>query len=261
MFVLSPDFKLADESHVLLKVPRKNNMYSVYMKNIVLKESLTYLVAKATLDESMLWHRRLVKLRLVQTSSKDVRKNFGSPLIEDWISDSEDEVESKTKIEMKTVKPSFAKIEPRVVNTIRPSSPVVNDVRANQINVVKASACWVWRPTKLNSASITLKKHNYVDARGTCPISLTSRNLMEDMLPLGEEPKEEKLLVKELLKLWMFVLSPDFKLADESHVLLKVPRKNNMYSVYMKNIVLKESLTYLVAKATLDESMLWHRRL
>nr|GEY12121.1 hypothetical protein [Tanacetum cinerariifolium] len=50
--------KTADESQVLLKIPRKNNMYSVYMKNIILKESLTCLVAKATLDESMLWHRR-----------------------------------------------------------------------------------------------------------------------------------------------------------------------------------------------------------
>ncbi|GJZ74621.1 hypothetical protein Tco_0639086 [Tanacetum coccineum] len=58
-FILSPDFKLADESQVLLKVPRKNNMYSVDMKNIIPKESLTCLVAKATLDESMLWHRRL----------------------------------------------------------------------------------------------------------------------------------------------------------------------------------------------------------
>ncbi|GKE71371.1 hypothetical protein Tco_1529443 [Tanacetum coccineum] len=47
-----------------------------------------------------------------------------------------------------------------------PNLAVVNAVRANQVNAVKASACWVWRPTKLNSASITLKKHNYVDARG-----------------------------------------------------------------------------------------------
>ncbi|GKE01174.1 hypothetical protein Tco_1389157, partial [Tanacetum coccineum] len=31
-----------------------------------------------------------------------------------------------------------------------------------------------------------------------------------------------------------------------------------MYNVDMKNIVPKESLTCLVAKATLDESMLWH---
>ncbi|GJY09312.1 hypothetical protein Tco_0377497 [Tanacetum coccineum] len=37
-FVLSPDFKLADESQVLLKVSRKNNIYNVDMKNIVPKE-------------------------------------------------------------------------------------------------------------------------------------------------------------------------------------------------------------------------------
>ncbi|GJZ40210.1 hypothetical protein Tco_0586773 [Tanacetum coccineum] len=33
--VLSSDFKLTDESHVLLKVPRKDNMYSVDLKNVV----------------------------------------------------------------------------------------------------------------------------------------------------------------------------------------------------------------------------------
>ncbi|GJW79504.1 hypothetical protein Tco_0143479 [Tanacetum coccineum] len=95
-------------------------------------------------------------------------------------------------------------------------------------------------------------------------VNVISKNLMEDMLPLGEEPKEEELLVKELLKLnnvlftntGCFILSPDFKLADESQVLLKVPRKNNMYCVDMKNIVPKESLTCLVVKATIDESML-----
>ncbi|GKE63263.1 ribonuclease H-like domain-containing protein [Tanacetum coccineum] len=72
-FILSPDFKLAHESQVLLKVPRKNNMYSVDMKNIVPKECLTCLVAKATLDESMLWHRRLghVNFRTINKLVKD----------------------------------------------------------------------------------------------------------------------------------------------------------------------------------------------
>ncbi|GKA67723.1 ribonuclease H-like domain-containing protein [Tanacetum coccineum] len=103
--------------------------------------------------------------------------------------------------------------------------------------------------------------------RGTCPISQTSRNLMEDMLPLGEESKEGKLLMcgKKNSVLFTdtecFVLSPDFQLADVSQVLLKVPRKNNMYSIDMKNIVPKKSLNCLVTKATLDESMIWHRRL
>ncbi|GKC14663.1 ribonuclease H-like domain-containing protein [Tanacetum coccineum] len=57
--VLSPKFKLPDESQVLLKIPRQNNMYSFDMKNIVPKDGLTCLVAKATSEESMLWHRRL----------------------------------------------------------------------------------------------------------------------------------------------------------------------------------------------------------
>ncbi|GKD80943.1 hypothetical protein Tco_1347782, partial [Tanacetum coccineum] len=57
--VLSLDFKLTDKSHVLLKVPRKDNMYSVDLKNVVPQGGLTCLFAKATPDESNLWHRRL----------------------------------------------------------------------------------------------------------------------------------------------------------------------------------------------------------
>ncbi|GJW86751.1 ribonuclease H-like domain-containing protein, partial [Tanacetum coccineum] len=57
--VLSPNFKLPDENQILLKIPRQNNMYSFDMKNIVHKDGLTCLVAKATSEESMLWHKRL----------------------------------------------------------------------------------------------------------------------------------------------------------------------------------------------------------
>ncbi|GJW41548.1 hypothetical protein Tco_0067393 [Tanacetum coccineum] len=65
------------------------------------------------------------------------------------------------------------KILTRQVNTARPKAMVnavrtnqVNAVRTNRVNAVKASACWVWRPVKPNSASITLKRYDYVDARG-----------------------------------------------------------------------------------------------
>ncbi|GJT03930.1 putative ribonuclease H-like domain-containing protein [Tanacetum coccineum] len=40
---------------------------------------------------------------------------------------------------------------PKTVKTASPNSAVVNAVRVNQANAVKASACWVWRPTKLDS--------------------------------------------------------------------------------------------------------------
>nr|GEU51778.1 putative reverse transcriptase domain-containing protein [Tanacetum cinerariifolium] len=48
-----------DESQVLLRVPRENNLYNVNLKNIVPSGDLTCLFAKETLDESNLWHRRL----------------------------------------------------------------------------------------------------------------------------------------------------------------------------------------------------------
>ncbi|GJS83983.1 putative ribonuclease H-like domain-containing protein [Tanacetum coccineum] len=57
--VLSPDFKLLDESQVLLKVPRQNNMYSFDLKNVIPSGGLTCLFAKAKTDESKLWHKRL----------------------------------------------------------------------------------------------------------------------------------------------------------------------------------------------------------
>nr|GEW97193.1 putative ribonuclease H-like domain-containing protein [Tanacetum cinerariifolium] len=191
----------------------------------------------------------IVKKPIVETSeakasadkSKVVRKNFGLPLVEEWISDNEDKVESKYKIEKGTAKPNFAKIKfvkskehvksprkttvkqvlvntarqvsiahpkstmnvarpmshllktahstvkrpfdkktaftnsnvPQKVNIVRSKTvniarpkAIVNVVLGNRFNVVKASACWVWKlktkvidhVSKHNSASITLKK-------------------------------------------------------------------------------------------------------
>ncbi|GJU18563.1 putative ribonuclease H-like domain-containing protein [Tanacetum coccineum] len=79
--VLSPDFKLLDESQVLLKVPRHDNMYSFDLKNVVPSGGLTCLFAKATIDESNLWHKRLGHINF-KTINKLVRGNLvgGLPL-------------------------------------------------------------------------------------------------------------------------------------------------------------------------------------
>nr|GEU60941.1 hypothetical protein [Tanacetum cinerariifolium] len=50
--VFSSDFKLPDKNHVLLRVPRENNMYNVDLKNIVSSGDLTCLFAKAALNEA-----------------------------------------------------------------------------------------------------------------------------------------------------------------------------------------------------------------
>ncbi|GJY87807.1 putative ribonuclease H-like domain-containing protein [Tanacetum coccineum] len=73
--VLSSDFKLLDESQVLLRVPRKDNIYSVDLKSVVPTGGLTCLFAKATIDESNIWHRRLGHINY-KTMNKLVRGNL-----------------------------------------------------------------------------------------------------------------------------------------------------------------------------------------
>nr|GEU30323.1 ribonuclease H-like domain-containing protein [Tanacetum cinerariifolium] len=73
--VFYSDFKLPDENHVLLRVPRENNMYNVDLKKIVPSGDLTCLFAKKTLDESNLWHRRLGHINF-KTMNKMVKCNL-----------------------------------------------------------------------------------------------------------------------------------------------------------------------------------------
>nr|GEY17040.1 ribonuclease H-like domain-containing protein [Tanacetum cinerariifolium] len=56
------DFKLLDDANILLRTPRQHNMYSIDLNNIVPHRDLTCLVAKASVDECILWHRRLDNL-------------------------------------------------------------------------------------------------------------------------------------------------------------------------------------------------------
>ncbi|GJT11625.1 putative ribonuclease H-like domain-containing protein [Tanacetum coccineum] len=73
--VLSPDFKLPDENQVLLRVLRQHNMYSFNLENIVPSGGLACLIAKATVDESNKWHRRLGHVNF-KTLNKLVKGNL-----------------------------------------------------------------------------------------------------------------------------------------------------------------------------------------
>nr|GEY52527.1 hypothetical protein [Tanacetum cinerariifolium] len=97
--VLSPEFKLPDENQVLLRVPRENNMYNVDLKNIVPSGDLTCLFAKATLDESNLWHKRLCHINF-KTINKLVKGSSGSKDPQNTDSDATFEVkEPEFKVE------------------------------------------------------------------------------------------------------------------------------------------------------------------
>ncbi|GJT94225.1 putative ribonuclease H-like domain-containing protein [Tanacetum coccineum] len=323
-----------------------------------------------------------------EVEPKKVRKNNDAPIIEDWVLDDEEQDESMTKPEKKTVIPTTAKIEkpvkksvryakmyrsqrprgnqrnlngqksnqlvstahpkptmhyarpktyfyksaqftvqrpfykkptltnrhfnhkvntvrPRIVNTARSYRTLVNTVRPRVVNTTRSNRTLV-NVAKENGFNAGKPQHDdkgFVDSgcsrhmtgniaylsdfkqfdggyvafgggayggkisgKGT----LKTANLDFEDVYFVNELKFNLFSVSQMCDKKNYVLftdteclvlSPNFKLPDENQILLKVPRKDNMYSFDMKNIVPKESLTCLVAKATLDESMLWHRRL
>ncbi|GKE88097.1 ribonuclease H-like domain-containing protein, partial [Tanacetum coccineum] len=180
-----------------------------------------------------------------------------------------------------TAKGKFYTARPKTVNTSRPNSAVVNVVRGHPQKEDQGyvdSGCSRHMTGNMSYLSNFMKfDEGYVTFGGGAKgEKITGKGTLKT----GKLDFEDVYFVKELqfnlfsvlqmcdkknsvlfTDTGCFVLFPEFKLADESQVLLKVIRKNNMYSVDMKNVVPKESLTCLVAKATLKESMLWHRRL
>ncbi|GJV43728.1 putative ribonuclease H-like domain-containing protein [Tanacetum coccineum] len=57
--VLSKEFELPDSSQVVLRVPRRHNLYCFNLTDIHSEREIKCLLAKASLDESTKWHRRM----------------------------------------------------------------------------------------------------------------------------------------------------------------------------------------------------------
>ncbi|GJW93308.1 putative ribonuclease H-like domain-containing protein [Tanacetum coccineum] len=57
--VLTKEFQLPENSQVVLRVPRRHNLYSFNLTEIQPERDITCLLAKASSDESTKWHRRM----------------------------------------------------------------------------------------------------------------------------------------------------------------------------------------------------------
>ncbi|GJR39608.1 hypothetical protein Tco_1215292 [Tanacetum coccineum] len=224
----------------------------------------TYKCAK-TLMEAIEKSESVSSIPDVATREAKTKPNFvGEPLIEDWISNSEDRNETEGN-----------------VTTAGPKT-VVSVNKGYKANAVKASNCLRFGDKAIRSKHMTGNKSYLLDyeeidggfvAFGEDPKG--GRITSKGKINTGKLDFEDVYFVKEL-KFNLFsvsqmcdrknsvlftdtecvVLSSDFKLLDEIHVLLRVLRKDNMYSVDLKNIVPLGDLTCLFAKATLDESNL-----
>nr|GFB69439.1 ribonuclease H-like domain-containing protein [Tanacetum cinerariifolium] len=148
---------------------------------------------------------------------------------------------------------------------------------------VKPSASWTWNPLhKLsnkglinNNVLVMFKKYTYIDTQGRLKSdSGCSRHMTYNISYLFDfEPFDGgyvsfgqggcKITGKGTIKIdsECIVLGRNFKLLDDANIFLRTPRQNNMYSIDLNNIVPHRDLTCLVAKASTDKCMLWHRRL
>ncbi|GJW72104.1 ribonuclease H-like domain-containing protein [Tanacetum coccineum] len=151
--------------------------------------------------------------------------------------------------------------KPRL-NNVTTAGPevVVSTAKGKRENVVKSSACWIWRPTgkvinhiSKDSGSYMPKRFNYVDLKE----KLMNKSYLTDyqdidggFVAFAGNPKGElkfnlfsvsqmcdKKNIVLFTKIECLILSPYFKLLDESQVLLNVPRHDNMYSFDLKNVV------------------------
>ncbi|GJU28022.1 putative ribonuclease H-like domain-containing protein [Tanacetum coccineum] len=234
---------------------------------------------------------------------KVVRKNNDALIIEEWVSDDEEEDVSQPKTEKKTVKPSIAKKEfvkskqqektarktvkqveqhrqnthsPRVnvarpmsylsktahstikkpiyknttfknsntnqmvntardkkFNTARPKA-VVNAVKGNSFNAVKASACWVWKPKHKvldhGNPQMDLQDQGVIDSRcsrhmtGNMSYLTNYEEIDGGYVAFGGNPKGGKITRKSTIKTddysrftWVFFLATK----DETSGILK----------------------------------------
>nr|GEV07135.1 putative ribonuclease H-like domain-containing protein [Tanacetum cinerariifolium] len=184
-------------------------------------------------------------------TSKDLSETLrpDAPIIKDWTSNSEDETEiesvhkqkdpsfAPTSEHVKTPRESVKKVEPNIqaenlkTNNKKPVSTVVPQ------SIMKSP-----RPVKhvVNKGNPhqALKDKGVIDIgfsrHMTGNISFLSnfKEFNGGYVAFGRNPKGGKISGKDNE---CVVLSSDFKLPDENHILLRVPRENNMYNVDLKN--------------------------
>nr|GEV51438.1 putative ribonuclease H-like domain-containing protein [Tanacetum cinerariifolium] len=211
-----------------------------------------------------------------------------APIIEDWVSDSEDESETKapqivpifvqSSEQVKSHMHSVKHVETTIpATTPMPASPKpassgkrrVTAVKAPMVNATQGNMFYLSDFDELNGGYLAFRgnpKGGKISGKGKIKIGKLDfddiyfvKKLKFNLFSVSQMCDKKNCVL--FTDTECLVLSPDFKLLDESQVLLRVPRENNMYNVNLKNILPSGDLTCLFAKATIDESNLWHRRL
>ncbi|GKB34944.1 uncharacterized mitochondrial protein-like protein [Tanacetum coccineum] len=162
------------------------------------------------------------------------------PSLNDFVDVNESVSESVVEKPVNTVKGTR-------VNTATPKA-VLSAVKGNKGNVVKASACWVWRPkhkildhvSRNNGALMSFKRFNYIDAQGSIQVTQMTR-------------KRSFLQIIKIFDGGLSAFGGNSQMRGKitGKGVTRVPRKDNMYSVDLKDVVPQggyKNLIYLRVK-------------
>nr|GEX49189.1 hypothetical protein [Tanacetum cinerariifolium] len=220
--VLSPNFKLLDESQVLLRVPKQSNMYSFDLQNVVPYGDLTYLFTKASIDKSNLWHMRLGHVNF-KTMNKLVTRNLGK-------------ADEGFLVGYSVTSKAF-----RVFNTKTRKVKESLHVRflENKPNVAGTSSNWLFDIDSLTNSMnyIPVSARNQTD-KNTGPQETTGNAGTQDNVDARKEVSDQHYIV---LPLWSSI-SFTFKSSDDKAEDNKT--KDDTGSKTLKEPVNKEDQTY-----------------
>nr|GEV45419.1 retrovirus-related Pol polyprotein from transposon TNT 1-94 [Tanacetum cinerariifolium] len=189
-----------------------------------------------------------------------------SPDIESTSDDAQNRNPSETEASPSTISP-----KPFIKPPMRPIRSNMNDARLNRTSFNKPAHSYTKRPFQRTSAvrsqyralwvPTVNRKFSTVNRKflsGSTKFSTADMGKKGNTVKASAFPKTT-LMTKAIGT--VAALGIDFKLLDDANGLLRSPRQHNMYSINLNNNVPHKDLTCLVAKASADEGMLWHKRL
>ncbi|GJY58667.1 putative ribonuclease H-like domain-containing protein [Tanacetum coccineum] len=175
------------------------------------------------------------------------------------------------------------KVKTTRVNNVTTAGPkaVVSAAVGNGENAVKSSACWIWRPTgnvidhtSKDNGSYMFKRFDYVDLQGRLKHMTGNKSFLTDyqevdggFIAFAASPKGGKITGKGKIRTGKLDFEDVYFIKELKFNLFSVSQMcdNVKYRVLFTetdvNVVPLGGLTCLFAKAIIDESNLWHRRL
>nr|GEZ89809.1 copia protein [Tanacetum cinerariifolium] len=231
---------------------------------------------------------------------QDLPSRPSASIIKDWVSDSKENdmpqvsaaAPSKSRPiltaaarTISVVKPKFSKTRPNIAPyaVSKSTSPLIRpfiqhpspkpSISPPRVNAAKPSAVSAAQNNhgKWGNLQQALKDKGVIDngysrhMTGNMSYLSDFEELNRGYVAFGGNPKGGKITGKGKIKTGKldfydvyFVKELKFNLFGVSQM---VPRENNMYNVNLKSIIPTGDLTCLFAKAKLNESNLWHRRL